>query len=95
MIEQELINMFSQLDVNEKRNQISAELEKLGLLLDNVHQEFNIEKMPSSMYAYNKATDQNMSNEDYFKFMYQNIIFLRKDVITLVNALMKNKNNGV
>ena len=91
MIEQELIGAFSQLNINEKRNQISAELEKLGLLLDTVHQEYNIQKLPSSLYAYNKATNKNMSNEEYFNKMYENIIFIRKDVLTLVNTLMKSK----
>ena len=39
MVEQELISAFSKLGINEKRNQISAELEKLELLLNTVHQE--------------------------------------------------------
>lgn len=93
MIEKELIIAFSKLPINEKRNQISSELEKLGLLLDTVHQEYNIQKLPSSLYAYNKTTDENMSNEEYFNKMYENIIFIRKDVLTLVNYLMKNNRN--
>ena len=38
MIEQELIDAFKELDVNEKRNQISAEFEKLYYLLDSIHE---------------------------------------------------------
>lgn len=91
MIEHDLINVFSQLNINEKRNQISAELEKLGLLLDTVHQKYNIQKLPSSIYVYNKKTDNNMSNEEYFNKMYESIIFIRKDVLTLVNTLMKSQ----
>lgn len=95
MVEQDLINAFSQLGINEKRNQISAELEKLGLLLDTVHQEYNIQKLPSSLYTYNKATDEKMSNEEYFNKMYESIIFIRKDVLTLVNTLMKSQSPDV
>lgn len=91
MVEQDLIAAFASLDTNEKRNQISAELEKLGLLLDTVHKEYNIQKLPSSIYAYNKATDENMPNEEYFNKMYENIIFIRKDILTLVNTLMKSQ----
>lgn len=95
MIEQELIYYFSELDTNEKRNQISAELEKLRLLLDNIHQEYNIPKLPSAFYAYNKATDKDMSNEEYFNKMYESIIFIRKDVLTLVNTLLKSNNSDI
>jgi hypothetical protein len=94
MVEQELIEVFLRLDTNEKRNQISAELEKLVLLLDTVHKQYNIEKMPSSLYSYNKATDQNMSDGQYFTKMYESIIFLRKDILTLVNTLIKNQTNN-
>jgi len=90
MVEQELISVFSKLDINEKRNQINAELEKLSLLLDTVHKQHNIEKLPSaSTLTYNKVTDENMTNEKFFDLLYSNIIFLRKDILTLVNVLMK------
>ena len=94
MIEQELIDAFSLLDTNEKRNQISAELEKLALLLDTVHKEYNIQKLPSSVYSYNKANDESMTNEEYFNKMYEGIIFIRKDIITLIDALMKNHSSS-
>lgn len=79
------------LDTNEKRNQICSEIEKLGLLLDTVHKEYNIEKLPSSIYNYNKALDGNMTDDEYFTKVYESIIYLRKDILTLVNALMKMK----
>ncbi|MBE6153512.1 MAG: hypothetical protein E7166_04740 [Firmicutes bacterium] len=88
MVEKELLEYYKNLDENEKRNQISAEFEKLTLLLDSIHKQFNIEKMPSSIESYNKATDSNMSNEDFFNLMYENIIYLRKDILTLVNSIM-------
>lgn len=93
MVEQELISAFSKLGINEKRNQISAELEKLELLLNTVHQEYSIQKLPSALYAYNKVTDEDMSNEEYFNKMYESIIFIRKDILTLVNVLMKIHNS--
>ena len=88
MVEENLINAFSMLDTNEKRNQISSEIEKLGLLLDTVHNEYNIEKLPSSIYNYNKVEDKNMTNDEYFTKMYESIIYLRKDILSLVNTLM-------
>ena len=91
MVEENLINAFSMLDTNEKRNQISSEIEKLGLLLDTVHNEYNIEKLPSSIYNYNKVEDKNMTNDEYFTKMYESIIYLRKDILSLVNTLMKIK----
>ena len=42
MIEQEVIDAFKDLDVNEKRNQISVEFEKLYYLLDSIHQQYGI-----------------------------------------------------
>ena len=95
MVEQELIDAFSKLEINEQRNQINSELEKLGLLLDYVHKEYNIEKMASSISSYDIVSDQNMKNEDYFKLLYKNIIFLRKDVLTLVNFLLKDGNSKI
>lgn len=91
MIEQELFNMFSQLDINEKRNQISIELATLKNLLDDVHNEFNIEKMSNSNYIYNKDVDKDINDEDYYNYIYQNITFLRKDILTLINYFMLNK----
>lgn len=95
MVEEELVTAFAALDKNEKRNQISSELEKLSLLLDTVHKVYGISKLPSSIHTYNKATDQNMTDEEYFVNMYENIIFLRKDVLTLVNTVMKNQNENI
>jgi len=91
VVEQELISIFSKLDINEKRNQINSELEKLSLLLDTVHKHHNIQKLSrAGALTYNKATDEDMTNEKYFDLIYSNIIFLRKDILTLVNFLMKN-----
>ncbi len=93
MIEQEVIDAFKDLDVNEKRNQISVEFEKLYYLLDSIHQQYGIKKLPSSVKPYNKALDEAMSNEQFFNMIYEDIIFLRKDILTLVNALLKNNDN--
>ncbi len=90
MIENELIETFKQLDDNEKRNQISAEFEKLSLLLQSIHAKYGIERMANTINSYNKATDANMSNSDFFDLIYQDIIFLRKDILTLTNALLQN-----
>lgn len=90
MIEKELIEYFSQLDENEKRNQISAEFEKLGLLLQAIHQKYGLQRMSSAINSYNKATDSNMTNAEYFNIIYQDIIFIRKDILTLVNAINSN-----
>ena len=89
MIEQELLANFQNLDKNEKRNQISSEIENLAMLLDAIHKEYNIQKLPSSVYEYNKATDSEMSDDEYYNKMYESIIFLRKDILTLVNSFMK------
>ncbi len=91
MIENELIGYFKDLDENEKRNQINAELEKIWLMLDSVHNQYQIQKMESSIHPYNKVTDNNISNSDYFNLMYENIIYIRKDILTLVNTLLKLK----
>ena len=81
MIEQELIDAFKELDVNEKkRNQISAEFEKLYYLLDSIHQQYGIKKLPSSVKSYNKVLDESMSDEQFFNLIYEDIIFLRKDI---------------
>jgi len=91
MIENELFESYSDLKINEKRNQLSLELEKLNALLDTVHQQYGIERMPSSFHTYNKAIDENMTEEKYIELMYENVIFLRKGVLTLVNAILTNK----
>lgn len=93
MIEQELIDAFKELDVNEKRNQISAEFEKLYYLLDSIHQQYEIKKLPSSVKSYNKVLDESMSDEQFFNLIYEDIIFLRKDILTLVNTLLRSNDN--
>ena len=93
MIEQELIDAFIKLDVNEKRNHISAEFEKLYYLLDSIHQQYGIKKLCSSVKSYNKVLDENMSDEQFFNLIYEDIIFLRKDILTLVNALLRSNDN--
>ncbi len=95
MIENELLEWFSKLDENEKRNQISAEFEKLGLLLQSIHEKYGIPRMSNAINSYNKATDSNMENSNYFNLIYQDIIFIRKDILTLVNSLMTNKNENI
>ena len=93
MVENELIEVFKQLDDNEKRNQISSELEKLGLLLQGIHEKYKIPRMTNAINYYNKATDINMTDSEYFNLICQDIIFIRKDILTLVNSLMNNSSN--
>ncbi len=89
MIEKELIETFKQLDDNEKRNQISTELEKLGQLLQTIHEKYEISRMTNAINYYNKVKDVNMSDSQYFNLLYEDIIFIRKDILTLINYLMK------
>ena len=93
MIENELIEIFKQLDDNEKRNQISVELEKLGLLLQSIHEKYEIPRMSNAINSYNKVADINMTDSQYFNLIYQDIIFIRKDILTLVNSLMSGTSN--
>lgn len=90
-MEEELFSLFQELDDNEKRNQISTELEHISKLLDIVHEKYKIEKLPSSMYAYNKALDKDMDNDQYFNLMYENLVYIRKDILTLINRMLKDK----
>lgn len=94
MIETELINYYKKLDINEKRNQISSELEKLLLLLDSTHKQLNIEKMPSAINFYNQSLDDGKSDSDYYDDIYQNIIYLRKDVLTLIKFVIESRENN-
>lgn len=62
-------------------------------MLDSVHKQLKIEKMTDSIKNYNKLVDEKMNDDDYYCDIYQNIIYLRKDVLTLIKYLSELKSN--
>lgn len=90
MIEKEVITAFRALDINDKKNELNSELENLAMLLETVHEKVKIERLPSSVKPYNKITDQNISIDEYLTLIYENVIHIRKDVLTLANRIIED-----
>ncbi len=87
MTEQELVIAFSKLDVKLQREQINYELQQLIQLLNLIHDKYGIDRMPSALDSINtKLVDQQNENS-YYAYIYESLIYIRKDIITLTEKL--------
>ena len=86
----DLIRRFDDLDIEQKRNQISIELEIIGELINKTEQAFNI---PASLDIknYESKNHSKLSQDEILTFFYEDIFNIERELITLLTFISNRK----
>ncbi len=79
---EEFKNAFSNLSIDEKRNQISNELIVISEIIKLKEKTLNI---PSYLSVKNYESDSDMSESETLDFLYEDIYNIQKELITLLS----------
>lgn len=80
---EEFKKAFSNLTIDEKRNQISDELTIIYELIKLKEESL---KIPSVLSIKNYASDSNISESEMLDFLYENIYNIQKELITIFSV---------
>ena len=80
---------FNELTLNEQRNEVDSEFNKLILLLNETKKDFSI---PGELKFknYDQIKDANMSESDYLKLVYDQVKDIRETILLLIYYLGNN-----
>ena len=87
MENQNVINAFSKLDLDDKKNKISDELLFIGELIKKIEYFYNIESnFEIKNYDINSKLDEN----EMLDFLYEDIFKIEKQLLTIITNLENN-----
>ena len=77
-MEEKLFNKFKELSINEKRNEINSEMEKLFVILDQLMSNYKGNTLYQGVANYDSITNINMSEDIYLEQIYRDTMNIRK-----------------
>lgn len=77
-MEEKLFNKFKELSINEKRNEINSEMEKLFVILDQLMSNYKGNTLYQGVTNYDSTTNINMSEDIYLEQIYIDTMNIRK-----------------
>lgn len=84
---EEFKNAFDKLSVNEKRNQISAELLIIGELIKSVENKYNIQSI-LNVKNYDTNKDSELTESEMLSFIYEDVYNIQRELITILSAIV-------
>lgn len=82
---------FKNMTINEKRNEVDSEYNKLILLLNETKKSFSIPG-EIKLKNYDQVKDANMSEDEYLKLIYDQVKDIRETILLLIYYLGNNVN---
>lgn len=79
-------NAFKNLNIHEKRNQISNEIIIISELIKTIETKFNYSSSLNPK-NYNINKNSNMSESEMLLFLYEDIYNIEKELLTLLNII--------
>jgi len=86
----ELIKAFNNLNIEDKRNQLSNELLSIHALITNIEKMHNIVPI-TNVKNYESALDQDKDEEEMLTYFYEDIYNIKQELITII-TLFSNRN---
>ena len=86
----ELIENYSNLDLDQKRNQINIELEIIGELIKKVETAYNI-PISLNVKNYDTAKDKKLTEDEMLTFFYEDVFNIERELITLLTYISSLK----
>ena len=84
----EMKNAYMQLDINDKRNQLSDELLIIFELIKRF-ENANVVNPMTQIKNYDLVNDKNLSEDEMLTFFYEDIYNIQQELITLLNIIKK------
>lgn len=85
----DMLEKFHELDVNDKRNQISNELMIIGELIKNYENKYGVQPL-KSIKNYDQVNDRDLDESAILTFFYEDIYNVEQELITLLNVVEIN-----
>ena len=82
----ELVDAFYQLDINNKREKISRELNVIADYLRIIEGKLGLDNN-ADIYEYNPAVDYTMDEEDHLTSLFQDVFNVERELITIDKLL--------
>ena len=82
----EMKNAYMQLDINDKRNQLSDELLIIFELINRFENAKGIKPI-SHVKNYDKVNDKNLNEDEILTFFYEDVYNIQQELITLLNIV--------
>ena len=86
----ELMDNYSKLDLEQKRNQINIELEIIGELIKKVETSYNI-PVSLNVKNYDTSKTSKMNEEEMLTFFYEDVFNIERELITLLTYISSQK----
>ena len=86
----DLMAKYSDLDLDQKRNQINIELEIIGELIKKVEAVYNI-PVSLNVKNYDIAKEKKMSEDEMLSFFYEDVFNIERELITLLTYISSIK----
>ena len=83
---EEMKNAYRQLDINDKRNQLSDELLIIFELIKRYENAKGISPI-TQVKNYDIAKDSNLNEDEILTFFYEDIYNIQQELITLLNVV--------
>lgn len=89
---EEMINLYNQLSINQKRNEFSSLLEKTNQIIDEL---LRIEKIENNLKIknYNTLDDVSKTEDEIFTFFYEDLWNIKNRLLAFL-ILKANKDNN-
>lgn len=85
---EEMKNAYMQLDINNKRNQLSDELLIIFELIKRYENAKGINPV-TQVKNYNTVNDKNLNEDEILTFFYEDVYNIQQELITLLNVVKR------
>lgn len=87
---QEFIDAFNHLDVNNKRDKLNRELLVIGEYIKVIEENLGLENK-IDLYNYNSKEDDVLSEDEFLTSTYQDVFNIERELITLAKMTSKDE----
>jgi len=87
----EMMKLYSELEINDKRNEFSSLLEKINQIISELLRDEKIENN-LSVKNYNQENDLKLSEDEMFTFLYEDLWNIKNRLLTLLILKSSKKN---
>lgn len=88
---EDFINAYHQLDLPAKKDKLSRELLVIGAYLKDIEKKLGFQN-EIDIYNFHPVKDKNMSDDEYFTSIYQDVFNIERELITIERLMKDNQN---
>jgi hypothetical protein len=86
MMSLELKGAYDNLSINDKRDQLSNEIIFIAELIKAFREKLGTNIFPFDVKNYDSVEDENMNEEEFLTFVYEDIYNIKTELVTILSA---------